>query len=224
MQLQVREAAALLRVSTKTIYRWVADEKIPGYRLNNGLRFDRAELLEWATARRLGADPDAVPVRSEPDGLTTFADALAAGGVHYRVHGHTRDEALASATALMRIEDEGERDLVLRALLDREALASTAVGDGFALPHLRNPLRFHVARPTVTACLLERPVPWGAPDGAPVHTLLVVLAATVRGVLRAHSLAQFALRDPGFRAALAERASRDVLLGSVPALPLPEAT
>jgi PTS system nitrogen regulatory IIA component len=211
VQLHVRDAAALLRVSTKTIYRWVADGKVPAYRLNNTLRFDRAELLEWASANRIGADPRGVPEPAAPEGVTGFADALAAGGVHYRVDGDSRDAVLANAASLMRLDDERERDVLLEALLLREDLASTSIGDGFALPHLRNPLRFHLARASVTLCFLERPVPWGAPDGVPVHTLLIVVGPTVRAVLRTHSRAYFALRHPGFRAAVVEQASREVI-------------
>ncbi len=40
-----------------------------------------------------------------------------------------------------------DRDLLLRLFLAREALASTAVGDGIALSHVRNPIVLHVSRP-----------------------------------------------------------------------------
>ena len=53
MQINVKEAARLLAVSEKTIYRWIRQGEIPAYRINDLYRFSRAELLEWATAKRL---------------------------------------------------------------------------------------------------------------------------------------------------------------------------
>jgi PTS system nitrogen regulatory IIA component len=53
MDLSVRDSAQLLKVSEKTIYRWVKQGKLPAYRINEQYRFNRAELLEWATSQRL---------------------------------------------------------------------------------------------------------------------------------------------------------------------------
>lgn len=50
MRLSVKDVAGLLKVSEKTIYRWIKQETIPCYRVNEQFRFNRSELLEWATA------------------------------------------------------------------------------------------------------------------------------------------------------------------------------
>ena len=58
MKLLVKDAARLLDVSEKTVYRWIKQGSIPAYRLNEQYRFNRAELLEWATARRISISPE----------------------------------------------------------------------------------------------------------------------------------------------------------------------
>jgi PTS system nitrogen regulatory IIA component len=211
MQLNVRDAARLLRVSTKTIYRWLSDGKIPGYRVNSSFRFDRAELVEWATATQMSPAPALLqePVDLEP--LPTFEQALDYGGITYRVEGGDRDAALRAVVRTLRV-DESERDLVFEALRAREELAPTTIGDGIALPHLRNPLRFHFRKPSVALCFLEHPIDWHAPDGEPVHVLLVVTGSTVRQVLRLHSQTYFALRQEPFRAAIREQHAREAIL------------
>ena len=45
--LTVQEAADLLRVNKRTIYRLVAHSEIPYRRVKAGLRFEYYELLEW---------------------------------------------------------------------------------------------------------------------------------------------------------------------------------
>lgn len=214
MRLNVQEAARLLNVSTKTIYRWVSDGRLPGYRLQKQYRFDRAELLEWATAQRIAVTPDLGPEvtqRAEVP-IPTFAAALEHGSIYYRMNGTTRDEVLRAVVSAARLVEPSDRDLLSEALIARENLASTAVGDGFAVPHLRNPLRLQIKEPTVTLCFLEQPVDWLAPDGQPVSVLFVVVGPTVRSVLRLQSQTWFALRDERFREVVRGHGSREAIL------------
>ena len=44
MNLSVRDAASLLKVSEKTIYRWIHQQVVPAYRVQEQYRFNRAEL------------------------------------------------------------------------------------------------------------------------------------------------------------------------------------
>jgi PTS system nitrogen regulatory IIA component len=54
MQLTVKDVAKLLNVNEKTIYRWLKQGSLPAYQLGNQYRFNKAELLEWATSRQIG--------------------------------------------------------------------------------------------------------------------------------------------------------------------------
>lgn len=212
MRLSVQDAAELLMVSTKTIYRWVGDGKLPGYRVNRSFRFDHAELLEWAMANRIAIAPKFLHEPHEPEAVPDLDKALEAGGIAYRVGGTTRDGALRAAIDTLRLGEDADREFLLEALLAREQLASTAIGDGIALPHLRNPLRLQLKRPSVSLCFLERPVDWGALDRKPVSVLFVTLASTVRSVLQLHSRTWFTLRDPAFLDAVRRQESREVIV------------
>ncbi len=202
-----------LNVSTKTIYRWLAEGRIPGYRVHKQYRFDRAELIEWASAQRLVVPPH-VEVAAEHGEvrIPRFDEALDGGGIHYRVGGGTREDVLRNAVGALRIVEDAEREGLAGALNAREDLAPTAIGDGFAIPHLRNPLRFEIRRPILALCYLEAAVDWSAPDGLPVGILLIAVGPTVRSVLRLHIEALFALRDAGFRGAVREHAPREAIL------------
>ena len=52
----------------------------------------------------------------------------------------------------------------------REAVLSTGVGQGLALPHARTPA---VGATVATLCTLAAPVDWGAIDGEPVDLVLL---------------------------------------------------
>ena len=213
MQLTVQDVAGLLKVSEKTVYRWINDRSLPGYRVSGQYRFNRAELLEWATSRRIHVSPE---IFQEPESTSTplpgLLDALQAGGIFYRLAGTDKESVLRSVAEHMRLPEEVDREFLFRVLLAREALASTGVGDGIAIPHVRNPIVLHVNRPMISLGFLEKPVEFGAMDGKPVHALFSVISPTVRAHLHLLSRLAFAIHDTGFRDTVARQASRDEIL------------
>lgn len=218
MQLGVKDAARLLNVSEKTIYRWIKQGAIPAYRISDQFRFNRAELLEWATGRRIRISPE-IFQEAEATGtpLPRIIDALKAGGIHYRVSGEDRAAVLRNTVDVMRLPDEVDREFLYQALVARETLGSTGIGEGIAIPHVRNPIVLHVQRPTVSLCFLENPIDFNALDRRPVTTLFLLISPTVRAHLHMLSRLCFMLRDPAFREAVTTQASRDRLLDSAAA-------
>ena len=210
MQLVVRDVARLFNVSEKTVYRWIDQGTLPAYRINDQYRFNRAELLEWATSRRMNVSPE---IFAEPESsvapLPGLVDALHAGGIFYRIGGADKESVLRAVVETLRLPEEVDRDFLLRVLLAREALESTGIGDGIAIPHVRNPVVLHVSRPMITLCFLEQAVDFGALDGKPVNTVFSLISPTVRAHLRLLSRLSFALQDPGFKAVIARQGSRD---------------
>lgn len=213
MKLLVKDAARLLDVSEKTIYRWIKQGSIPAYRLSEQYRFNRAELLEWATSRRLPVSPEIFrEEESEAASLPDFSEALRVGGIHYRIGGSDRAGALRHVVETLRLPGEVDREFLFEVLSAREALGSTAIGDGIAVPHPRNPVILHLDRPMITLCFLERPVEFGALDGQGVDTLFTLLSPTVRAHLHLLSHLSFALRDRAFKDAVRQQAAREEIL------------
>jgi len=215
MKLAVKDAARLLNVSEKTIYRWIADGKIPAHQIGDQYRFNRAELLEWATAHRINVSPE---IFSEPEGngqpLPSVVEALQAGGIYYRIGGRDKPSVLRAIVDVMKLPEEVDRQFLYEVLLAREALGSTGIGEGIAIPHVRNPIVLHLSRPMITLCFLEHPIDFGSLDGQPVSVLFTVISPTVRAHLHMLSRLAFMLRDPAFRAALAKQASREQLIAA----------
>ncbi|HAP43890.1 MAG: PTS fructose transporter subunit IIA [Spirochaetes bacterium GWD1_61_31] len=217
MQLSVKDAALILNVSEKTIYRWIKQGVIPSYKINEQFRFNRSELLEWATSRRIKVSP-AIFNEETPYALPSLLEALQAGGIAYRLDGRDLPAVLKNVVSILQLPEEVDRDFLFQVLLAREKLGSTGVGDGIAIPHVRNPVVLHVSRPTVTLCFLEHPIDFGAIDGKPVNIFFVVVSPTVKAHLHLLSRLGFLLHDPAFKAALVNQASRDELMAMVAAL------
>lgn len=215
MQLGVRDVSKLLNVSEKTIYRWVRQGTLPAYRVNEQYRFNRAELLEWATGRKMNVSAE---MFDEPESNGTpipgLVESLQAGGIFYRLGGTDKESALRALVEHMRLPEEVDREFLLRVLLAREAMQSTAVGDGIAIPHVRNPIVLHVARPMITLCFLERPIDFGALDGKPVQVLFSLVSPTVRAHLQMLSRLSYALHDAAFKKAVTEQAAREEIVAA----------
>jgi PTS system nitrogen regulatory IIA component len=213
MQLTVRDVSALLGVSEKTVYRWISQGHIPAYRVNAQYRFNRAELLEWATARKLPVSSEIFArTESDADQLPTLADALQAGGIFYGLRATDKASALRAVVEVLRLPEEVDRDFLFRMLLAREALESTGIGEGIAIPHVRNPIVLHVSSPMISLCFLERAIDFGALDGKPVFILFSLISPTVRIHLRLLSRLAFALQDPGFKQAVTGQAPPEKIL------------
>jgi len=208
MRLRVRDAAELLNVSEKTIYRWIAQKLLPVHRVNEQYRFNRAELLEWASAQRIPVSPKMLEEPNDAQ-IPSLTDALRAGGIHYRVGGTDKPSALRSVVEVLPLPEEVDREFLLQVLLARESVGSTAIGEGIAIPHVRNPITLHVAQPIVALSFLENDIDFQAIDGRPVHTLFTIVSPTIRAHLNLLSKLAYGLKGSHFAEAVAGRASRE---------------
>ena len=213
MNLTVRDVCDLLHVSEKTVYRWVNQGILPANRVDDQYRFNRAELLEWATARGMTV---AAELFAEPENggapLPSLAEALEAGGIVHGLQGTDKPSVLRAMVEHLRVPAGLDREFLLHVLLARENLQSTGIGEGVAIPHVRNPIVLHVPQPIITLCFLEQPIEFGALDGKPVHALFSLICPTVRAHLALLSRLAFALHDERFKRVIARRAAADEVL------------
>lgn len=224
MRLTLREAAAALNCTEKTVLRWIAHAGLPTVRLGGLYHFNRAELMEWAIHHGIGSTALACELEPEQDEDCAKASALAgamrAGGVIAGVPGATLPEVLCAALERMLPEaGESERELVLAMLLAREATGVTAVGGGVLVPHVRAPLVLGDT-PRILLIYPSAPLPESAvhtPDGRPVEALFVLASPTVRAHLTLLALLAAALRDADFRQAVLSRAPEAAILHSAAA-------
>jgi PTS system nitrogen regulatory IIA component len=204
MKLTVREISAMFAVPERTVERWIREEQMPGVKVHGQYMFHRVELLEWAHRRGVRVATLPAPQADEiPD--ASFAAALERGGVHRDLVATDRESTLRAMIDCLPIPDEVDRELIFEVFLARENAGSTGVGDGIAIPHVRNPIILDVDEPSVTLCFLQTPVDFGAIDGKSVHTLFAIIAATPREHLHLLGRLASALHEPAFHGALLAR-------------------
>jgi PTS system nitrogen regulatory IIA component len=207
MQLSIRDLTKLLNVAESTVSRWIKRRGLPAQQVGGQYRINRAELLEWATANQVRVSLELFDhLEADAETVPSLAEALEKGGIHYGLRDTNKDRALRALVDVLPLPDDADRELLLRLFLAREASASTAIGDGIAIPHVRNPIVLHVSSPAVTLAFLSQPVDFGALDGKPVHVLFSIISPTNRSHLQLLSRLSFALHDGKLRETLARQA------------------
>jgi PTS system nitrogen regulatory IIA component len=174
------------------------------------------DLLEWATEHGIKLSPEIFAAADpEEEPLPELSAALETGGVHFGIKGEEKQDVLKNVVALLQLPPQVDRDFMLQVLLAREALGTTAIGDGIAIPHVRNPILLHVAAPSVALCFLEKPIDFKALDGKPVHILFTLISPTVKTHLHLLAKLAYALRDERFKAVLQRQGTKAEILATV---------
>lgn len=211
--LDVKGMAKLLSVSEKTIYRWIAKKEVPVYKVGDSYRFNHAEIREWTTKKKIRiAENFYEDISSKTPAKPNPAECLVKGGIYYHISGNSPKEVLSSAAAVLNLPEDVDRSFVAEALLARENLGTTAIGNGIAIPHVRNPIIFHLNMPVIGLCFLDEKIDFDAPDGNPVDRLFTILTSDIREHLYLLSQLTYLLGKPELRNEITPMKNRQEIL------------
>jgi nitrogen PTS system EIIA component len=213
MELLLKDVVRLLNVPENTVYRWIDEKSFPACHINGQLRFNKVALFEWATSNgvALGSDFHEV-LCGKGQSLPGMAEALHQGGIFYNIRGDDKPAILKAVVERLPLHPQMDRTFLLQVLLSREALGSTGIGEGIAIPHPRNPIVLNTDRPMLSLSFLEKPVSFDSPDHLPVHTLFLLISPAVRTHLHMLSRIAQVLQQERFKELLGEKAPADRLL------------
>jgi PTS system nitrogen regulatory IIA component len=216
MQLTIRQAASYFGVQEGTVRQWIASRGLPVHRVNERQLLNAIEVWEWAVEQGIPVSRTLLDqARRTPERVAPLAELLEAGGIHRGIAGRDKAAVLESVVRHLPLPPDVDRDHLLAVLEAREAMGSTGIGDGIAIPHVRNPILLHVDRPMVALFLLDRPVDFESIDGQPVHAIFLVVSSSVPSHLRILAELGLALRDADLRRLLQSRASDQELMDRI---------
>lgn len=207
--MDLQAAARFLNVSEATLRRWVRQGLVDGSG-PRGERFDEHDLERWARER--GLSVERAPSANAAPPADLLADAVERGTVLTDAHADTASRAIELCIEALTGFDAARRAELRAEVLERERMASTAMGHGIALPHPRRPPSALVSEPIVCVGFPAEPIDWAAPDGERVHTFMLLLSPSAPVHLELLSRIAQVLRDPELQAFLRERPSRPELV------------
>jgi len=215
MELSVFELSKHLGVVPDTIERWVRQGKLPVSKKGINYRFQTGELEKWATKHNIRLNLSDKGTRGKQrESDIPLSIAVQNGGVHFDIQGDDVNSVLkASIDKMSKIPDDFKTDLLER-LIAREQALSTGVGNGIAVPHPREQLRY-LNDPMVSICYLTDPVNYKALDNQHVSILFFILCPVLKMHLHLLSVLSFCLRDNQFVSFLKSRPAPDKLIEKI---------
>lgn len=170
------EFAAHVGVDEREVRRLAERGKLPGNKLAGQWRFNRARVTEWLQQEMHTLDETRLIAiersmsgnrgRAVGDADIVVTDLIGLDGVAIALQARTKGSVLrelvklADRTGLL-YDGKG----LFEAVEQREALCSTALPSGIAIPHPRQPMPYVSAEPLICVARLSRGIGFGAPDG-----------------------------------------------------------
>jgi PTS system nitrogen regulatory IIA component len=142
-------------------------------------------------------------------------DILASDAVIANLGVRTKREVLAEmAAALAKVEPQIAADRLLEVLLEREALQSTGIGEGVAIPHGKLP---GLDRLVATFARSHEGIDFESIDGQPTHHFFLLVVPEHSGGQYLKALARISrfFRDAAFRQNLSEGETLEDLIRAI---------
>lgn len=149
------------------------------------------------------------------EATVNLLDYLPTGAVCVDLKSQTKKEVLKEMVAILSEAHEIKtQDKVLEALLEREELGSTGIGQGIAIPHGKSD---HVGKTVAALGISKKGIEFDALDGEPVYVFFMLVAPGNSAGIHLKILAKISrlLKDKFFRQALREAKTSDEALRQI---------
>jgi PTS system nitrogen regulatory IIA component len=200
MKLNLNDMARCLDLPVSTVDRWIRQGRIPINRSGNACIFKRSILKKWAFNHGLpffSPNEEKETYKEQNLELTNLLPAMQLGGVFHDIKGDDVESVLKSAVDNVPVLPVNKEGLYER-LLEREALTSTGIGKGVAIPHPRATLPEEIDNSLITTCFLEKSIDFKAVDDRPVFVMFILLSTSIKNHLHLLSRLAFCVRDDSF--------------------------
>ncbi|MGN0867342.1 MAG: PTS sugar transporter subunit IIA [Oligosphaeraceae bacterium] len=184
MILTLKELAEYLRVNERTISRMINSGKIQGAKIGGQWRFNGSQIDQVFFP---GSAAESSPLETEGPSIIThpligipLSRVMSEDRIILNLKSKDKEGVIHELTDARLLYGLVLDASDLRAkCLQREQVLSTAVGEGIAIPHPRDPIPTLRASAAVLYGYSEEGVDFNAPDGKPVHMFFLVCSQNI---------------------------------------------
>jgi len=177
----IKEVAKYLKMSENSVYKLVEKGKMPAIKVSNQWRLDKEQIKEWLGSQ-MGefASEDLVQLETDhKEAVIQIAPLLKKENIIFNLLPTTKMQVLQQMVIVMvknyKIRKR-DADKLLHAIIERERLCSTAIGEGVAIPHPRAAVITKLRKPLLVLGICERGMDLESLDGKPTHLVFLVSA------------------------------------------------
>ncbi|HSP17396.1 MAG TPA: helix-turn-helix domain-containing protein [Thermoanaerobaculia bacterium] len=187
--LTIKQLADYLMVSEKTVYRMLDRNELPALRLGAQWRFRQADIDAWLNDEVRRVEYEGKRGALDESSEIAIAPLLSPENVWLSVTPSSRDELIHFMVHEAALDAHVDRDQLVRSILEREAICSTAVLESAAFPHPVETRNFRFSRKRVLLAVLRAGIDFADPHGHRPRIVAMILARSVQGQLLALSRA-----------------------------------
>jgi len=196
--LTVAEVSDYLQLNPRTVLRMAQSGEIPAAKIARQWRF-RPELLESWLESQSAVASGATIEPEPPSGEIEIAQAVYTHAKLLELLAGNRLSALREIVMLLVAERKIPNvNPFLAMLYEREAMLSTGIGNGVAIPHPRHAARGLFPQPMVVVARSPGGIDWRAVDGQPVHFVFLLASPSDSTHLRLLARLSRLLSTPQF--------------------------
>ena len=172
------EVAEYLQLAERTVLRMAQRGDIPAAKVASQWRFMRPLVREWLVGQMQAFPaPQAAGTADLKGPLLPLPEVLHGELMTFDLKPGPKESILRQLLApLLRTGFANDTNLLLRSLLDRERMMTTAVGHGIAIPHPRRLLPGMFPEPAVALGICPEGTDFGAIDDQLVHIFFLTCA------------------------------------------------
>ncbi|MCL2209758.1 MAG: PTS sugar transporter subunit IIA [Treponema sp.] len=145
----------------------------------------------------------------------SLAQLLMRGGIYYNVPGGAQKEVLLNLVNMLPALSAEKSEALFNAVMEREALMSTGVENGIALPHPRTPMLDEKDDPFIAIAFPAKSPDWQTPDGSEVHTIFLIVSKSPKQHLCVLSKINFLCQQEEFLKLITAQSSEQLIISTI---------
>jgi len=173
-----RQVASYLNVNERTVLKLVSEGALPGVKIGNQWRFRKAMLDAWLDDQMLGVAPQRIELDRRdraPRRMLDLASCFQPSHIVPELTAMTKIGVIEElADAANRLGLVRDKNWFVGALIERENIMPSAVGNGVAFLHTMNRHPEQVVRPFMVLGRSRSGVDFDSLDGKPTHLVFVL--------------------------------------------------
>jgi len=145
----------------------------------------------------------------------SLAQLITRGGIYYNVDGTDKAQFLSDFIGKLPHLSPDKKKALFQAVMEREALMSTGIEKGIALPHPRTPLLEDGEEPFAAIAFPFSPLNWDTPDSSKVHTVFLIVSKSPKQHLGVLSGINVLCSQENFFALLSEQSPKEEITAAI---------
>jgi PTS system nitrogen regulatory IIA component len=172
------ETAQYLHLAERTVLRMAQRGEIPAAKVASQWRFMRTLVRDWLAAKMQAAPVTRAREHIHPEeAMLPLTEAIHPELMSFGLEPGPKERVFRQMLApLLKTGFVRDTNLLLKGLIDRERMMTTAIGHGIAVPHPRSPIPGMFPEPAVALGICPQGTDFDAIDDQLVHVVFLICA------------------------------------------------